>query len=80
MESLATALSIYADRLVVDRTGLTGFYDFTLTYDVAERVSDKPGLTMFDAVAEQLGLKVAEGKAPFDLVVVDRANKTPTEN
>jgi uncharacterized protein (TIGR03435 family) len=35
---------------------------------------------LFDAVREQLGLRLDEKKAPLDVIVVDHADKTPTEN
>jgi uncharacterized protein (TIGR03435 family) len=73
-----------AGRVVVDKTGLTGKYDFTLYYDVqvpgAAGVADNPTLTIFDAVEQQLGLKLVDGKAPFDKIVVDRAEKVPSDN
>jgi uncharacterized protein (TIGR03435 family) len=74
-----------AGRPVIDKTGLTGKYDFTLFYDVQipgapPAVANTPTLTIFDAIEQQLGLKLVDGKAPFDLVVVDHAEKTPTEN
>jgi uncharacterized protein (TIGR03435 family) len=73
-----------AGRIVVDKTGLTGKYDFTLSYDVqvpgAAAVTDNPVLTIFDAVEQQLGLKLVDGKASFDKIVVDQAERVPVEN
>jgi uncharacterized protein (TIGR03435 family) len=68
-----------AGRPVLDKTGLTGKYDFTLEYDVM-RGADNPGLSILDAVQEQLGLKLVPAKAPFDVIVVDHAEKVPSEN
>lgn len=71
---------------VIDKTGLTGKYDFTLEYRMrppagaAGASDDAPGASLFDALEQQLGLKLAEGRAPFDLVVIDHAERTPTEN
>lgn len=72
--------------LVIDKTGLTGRYDFTLEYTMQPRAGaaverdDTPGSNLFEALEQQLGLKLAETKAPFDVVVIDRAERTPTEN
>jgi uncharacterized protein (TIGR03435 family) len=78
------------DRLVVDRTGLTGAYDFDLEYaldvqgrgaasapDAATAVSDRPSL--FTALEEQLGLKLQPTRAPVDVTVIDRVTP-PTDN
>jgi uncharacterized protein (TIGR03435 family) len=61
-----------AGRVVIDKTGLTGKYDFTLEY---ADPSDLPG-----AVQDQLGLKLESKKGPIEMLVVDRAERTPTEN
>ena len=77
-----------SDRLVIDRTGLTGSYDFDYEYapDVAGRgdgpnpataVADRPSL--FTALEEQLGLKLQPARAPIDVLVIDRV-APPTEN
>jgi len=70
---------------VVDQTGLTGAYDFTLTWSEQTVVSgagqesgtDAPSL--FTAVQEQLGLKLVPTKAPVEVIVVDHVEK-PSEN
>jgi uncharacterized protein (TIGR03435 family) len=82
-----------AGRLVVDRTGLTGGYDFDFEYapepapgaapgppsasDPATAVTDRPGL--FTALEEQLGLKLQPARAPIDVLVIDRVTP-PTDN
>ena len=87
MSALARSLSARtaADRPVIDKTGLTGKYDFHLSYDMqipglTPGPDDAPGMILFDAVQKQLGLKLVDAKAPFDFVIIDRGDKTPTEN
>jgi uncharacterized protein (TIGR03435 family) len=63
---------------VIDKTGLTGRYDFTLEYAGLNDDSAGPGI--FSAVEKQLGLKLDKSKAPLDIIVIDRINKVPTEN
>lgn len=41
---------------------------------------DSPGLTIFGAVQEQLGLRLDQKKGMVDMLIVDRAEKVPTEN
>jgi uncharacterized protein (TIGR03435 family) len=78
-----------AGRIVVDRTGLAGSYDFDFEFaldqapgavpgpDAATAVAERPGL--FTALEEQLGLKLQAMRAPIDVTVIDRATP-PTEN
>jgi len=63
------------ERVVVNETGLAGAYDFELKWvrDGAE------GPSIFEALSEQLGLKLEPKKAPVDLVVIEHVEK-PTEN
>jgi uncharacterized protein (TIGR03435 family) len=43
--------------------------------------SDRPvGLTLYEAVSRQLGLKLATQKHPMQVVVIDHMDRTPTEN
>jgi uncharacterized protein (TIGR03435 family) len=71
---------------VVDRTGLKGRYDVTVSL---QKYLPEPGAnastfdmisTIVTAFQEELGLKLESKKLPIDLVVVDNAEKAPTEN
>lgn len=81
------------DRPVVDRTGLQGRFDFTLTWTPDDSqfrsfgprppapatpdVNAPPGL--FTAIQEQIGLRLERTNAPVDVIVVDRVER-PSEN
>ncbi len=86
MPGLADMLSERFDRPVVDMTGLPGRYDFKLHFDPAGVIGmtadtgDNPLPDVFSAVQEQLGLKLESRKGMIDLLVIDRAEKNPTEN
>ena len=78
MKDLALMLMIYANRQIVDQTGLQGRYDFELrwTKDEANAPTDgsaPPGL--FTALQEQVGLKLEAVKAPADVLVVDKVER-----
>lgn len=80
IERLAFTLSDILSRTVVDKTGLTGNYDFTLkwTPDEQQGTADA-GPTLFTALEEQMGLKVVPSKGPVDIFIVDYAER-PSEN
>jgi uncharacterized protein (TIGR03435 family) len=80
MEGLARQLSNTAGRPVLDKTGLTAFYAYTLDWLPADRASgsDSEAASMFTAV-QQLGLKLESAKAPYEVLVIDQAAK-PSEN
>ena len=64
------------DRIVTDRTGLAGYYDFELNYRPTETAQLDGGVdnpTLFDALREQLGLKLTPARAPVSVLVVDSA-------
>jgi len=66
---------------VVDQTGVAGVYDFSLTWTMTNRREDPvepPGLSLFDAIEDQLGLKLEERKVALDRIVVDHAERVPT--
>lgn len=68
-------------RPVVDHTGLTGKYDFTLEYTPFARAStDESGRpSIFTAIEEQLGLKLVPTKQPVEVLVVESIEQ-PTAN
>ena len=70
LANLAGTLSSAVQRMVVDRTGLTGGFDFDLTYSM-EQSADASGPSIFTAVQEQLGLKLDSVRIPIDVLVVD---------
>ena len=76
MAMLAGILSNYADRPVLDRTGLQAKYGVTL--DLALSDGDNRA-SIFTAVQEQLGLKLEPGRAAVDVLVIDRIER-PDEN
>lgn len=95
MQSIADILKLLQGQMpgiIVDKTGLTGKYDFTLTFDLATigppsgttqagATSPEPsGPTIEEALVRQLGLQCRSGKGMVDYLVVDRFNRTPTEN
>jgi len=79
-------------RPVIDRTGLTGSYDFEL--DISRYVMDPDsGKLILDyrgaidsegallrALPEQLGLVLKPQKAPYEVLVVDHVEKVPSGN
>jgi uncharacterized protein (TIGR03435 family) len=64
------------DRRVIDRTGLSGSFDFELTFrrGLAADPND-PQADIFTAVRQQFGLKLESGRAPFDVAVVERVER-----
>ena len=60
-------------RPVLDKTGLTGKYTFTVEYvpESAVATDQSGGPSIFTAIEEQLGLKLQPAKAPMDVVVID---------
>lgn len=83
MNELAHNLQGELDRPVVDETGLTGKYDFTLRWLRADAPaggdadSSLPGI--FTALEEQLGLKMEPSKGAVDVMVIEHAEQ-PSAN
>jgi uncharacterized protein (TIGR03435 family) len=73
-------LSRHLDRPVIDTTGLSGAFDFELAYGPEQSHSnDDDGPSIFAALQDKLGLKLESRKAPVDLLVIDKVEKTPTQ-
>jgi uncharacterized protein (TIGR03435 family) len=90
MPYLTRYLSRGLGRVVVDKTGLGGKYDFALTWDPEEiRVSAPPvdvpppsdsnAPSIFTALEEQLGLKLESRRGPVDVLVIEHVER-PSEN
>jgi uncharacterized protein (TIGR03435 family) len=89
-----TTMTIFAGSLrelgrpVVDRTGLSGRFDFEMEWAPdpsgppppdAAAAPDIPGPTLLEALRDQLGLRVESTKAPIETLVVDHVER-PSEN
>jgi uncharacterized protein (TIGR03435 family) len=67
MPALVQALESVAGRPVLDETGITGKFDFSLTYDV----HDPQGAV---AALRKLGFKVEPARRPIEFLVVTKAD------
>jgi uncharacterized protein (TIGR03435 family) len=70
----------YTDQRVVDATGLSGAWEFTLEWTPAAELETNGGLTLFAALQAQLGLQLDHRKLPVPVVVIDSMARTPAEN
>ncbi len=86
LSRLTDILSSALKTPVRDMTMLDGFYDFKLDMrpylldrQPGDPPIDLPSIAM-SALDSQLGLKLEARKIPMDVLTVDHAEKTPTEN
>jgi uncharacterized protein (TIGR03435 family) len=87
-EQIAKMLSKYTTATVIDHTGLTGKYDFTLEFaednpppeSIEGHREMEPAASLFTAVQEQLGLRLDKSKGPVDVLVIDRIDRVPVKN
>jgi uncharacterized protein (TIGR03435 family) len=93
--NLVRALSVSLGCPVLDKTGLAGKYDFKLEWTPddgqAQSLStgapndrlapppDSNAPSIFEAIQEQLGLKLVSGKGPVEIVVIDHVER-PSAN
>jgi len=84
----------YTQVPVLDKTGLEGGYDFTLSFTGVGAVQTRAGadassgtasvpngaLSLWDAINTQLGLKAEEQKRPQPVLVIDTISEKPTDN
>jgi uncharacterized protein (TIGR03435 family) len=87
LSQFASTLSMFAGRIVLDRTGLTGTFDIDLSWTPDQMPQRPPGAadaplingapidpngpSLFTAVQEQLGLKLDSQKSPVGVLVID---------
>lgn len=65
IKTLAEQLETILGRPVVDKTGLTGEYDWELAYSRVDKD------VLLSAVRERLGLEIVETKQPIEMLIVD---------
>lgn len=87
----ADVISHFVDHPVVNRTGVNGDFSFKLNFDMEPAALGFSGLaapkpahredlpSIFTAV-QTLGLRLEPKKEPMDIIVIDHADKIPTEN
>jgi uncharacterized protein (TIGR03435 family) len=79
---LPRAQAVYLPNPVVDLTGLQGTWDFEVSFTarplLAQAGSD--GISLFDALEKQLGLKLELKDMPTSTLVVDSVERKPTAN
>jgi uncharacterized protein (TIGR03435 family) len=84
IEDLVRRLAAQVGRPVIDKTNLTGRFDFKLTFNPRTLVSADSSIQsaapdIFTALQEQLGLKLESAKGPVEVLVIDSVSK-PSEN
>jgi uncharacterized protein (TIGR03435 family) len=81
IENLANALARQVGRPVIDRTGLTGNFDYNLEWSPDLSATPSPdvsgapanaGVPLVTALQEQLGLKLDSARGPNQVIVIDR--------
>jgi uncharacterized protein (TIGR03435 family) len=89
MEQFAKWTRVNSKRPGVDRTGLTGRYDFYLEYgnEIGSRGSEGKTPELVDrgdvfmvALQKQLGLKLEPDSTEIDILIIDHIDRTPTSN
>jgi uncharacterized protein (TIGR03435 family) len=83
VEQIANAAENTLKQPVVDRTGLTGKYDFDLIFTRDDSPNDAPHPdygSIFVAIEKQLGLRLVPEKVPVDYLIIDHVERVPAAN
>lgn len=86
LSALVEVLSKEFHLPVADKTGLTGKFDFTLEFApqapraLPADTAEESAANLISAVPQQLGLRLDPKKIAVDMLIVDSADKVPTEN
>jgi uncharacterized protein (TIGR03435 family) len=87
LSSLLLVLSQQVGRTVLDKTGLTGRYDFTWNFNQSAAPGggrggaspsaspDSEPPSIFTVLQEELGLKLDSGKGPVEIIVIDHIER-----
>ncbi len=82
MQSLAGYVGNRLGKIVIDKTGLDGRYDFTLEWSPdtdSAATADSAAPSLVTALREQLGFRLETQKAPVEVLVIDHIER-PTAN
>ena len=94
LSMLAGLMGLILDRPVIDKTGITSYVQINLKFSPDDSAASRPATTdpglpaaasssdapsIFQAIQEQLGLKLAPAKGPVNVLVIDHIER-PTEN
>ena len=82
LSGFAGLLGMALDRPVIDKTGITGYFEIHLVFSPSDSaapgaVTADPGIVQ--AIQEQLGLRLVPAKGPVDVLVIDHIER-PSEN
>jgi uncharacterized protein (TIGR03435 family) len=90
---MVSMFEAWAGRPILDKTGLTGSYDYDVAFTAdgprsspadgmppPDASAAPPGVPFPAAVERQLGLTLAAKKVRWDMLVIDRFDPVPTEN
>jgi uncharacterized protein (TIGR03435 family) len=94
IRQIIVRLTQETDRPIIDKTGLTERYDFTMPWtprneaatgepplgDGAGTVVLDVGDTVYSALERYLGLSLVPRKEPVEMLVIDRLERVPTAN
>lgn len=72
---LTSLLSRFEGQLFIDKTSLTGRYQIKLEWDPYQN-----GQSLSEALEEQLGLRMERRREALDVIVVEKAERVPTDN
>lgn len=82
MADLAGNLTGRVNRDVIDRTGLSGTYDFVLRWTpenfqnpAGNAGPSRDGTLIFTALQEQLGLRLEAQRGPVEFLIIDRVER-----
>ncbi len=89
LAQFAQVLDASLDRLILDKTGLSGTFDLHLEFGIdqatpafqafTDPAEASSGASIFTAIQEQFGLKLEAARGPGDFIVIDRIEH-PSEN
>ncbi len=80
LREAADLLSMVVDRPVIDKTGLTDQFEIHLVFSPEDpAITNQDAPAIFQAVQQQLGLRLVPAKGPVEVLVIDHIER-PSDN